>query len=354
MSENLVTDTLISANTQSGFHSFFDGFINTADKAYIIKGGPGTGKSTLLKSIARAAQCRGYHTELVHCSSDPDSLDGVRIDELDTVFADGNPPHTLEPPLPGAAGCIVNLGEFWDSDKLSANRNEIKELNNNISSSYERTYRFLGAAGKLHSDLYYTVLECADTEKMERYAYKTVQKMLKKKNRYASLNKRFLSGCTPEGFTYYPDTIINHCDDLIIFSDEYGLSTIVLERIAEHALEYGYDVTAFYSPLKPDEIEHLIIPEIKAGFATSNLYHFFKAQPYSRVRIDRFLNKDMVKSRKNRISFTKKAKYEILSEAIKCMKNTKVLHDELESYYKAAMNFDKVKLLQNTILERLF
>lgn len=354
MSDILATDTMISANSPDGFYSFFESLINTADKVYILKGGPGTGKSTFLKGIAAAAREKGYHTELIHCSSDPHSLDGVRIEELNTVFADGTPPHTLEPPFPGASGSIINLGDFWDTVKLTANRDEIILLNRKISSMFDRTYRFIGAAAKLHSDLFYTVLECTDVEKINNYAEKIVHKLLKKKNTPAKLTKRFLGGYSPEGFIFYPETILNNCDDITIISDEYGLSTLVLEKIRDLALKYGYDVTAFYSPLDPNKsIEHLIIPEIKAGFLTSNMYHYYKTKPYSRIRIERFIDKDKLKNRKARISFIKKAKYEILCEAINCLKTSKSLHDELEVYYKSSMDFNGVKQLQEKIIKKV-
>lgn len=41
------------ANSARGFVSFFDGNIKGLDKLYILKGGPGTGKSTLMKKIGR-------------------------------------------------------------------------------------------------------------------------------------------------------------------------------------------------------------------------------------------------------------------------------------------------------------
>ena len=40
-------------------------------KRYFIKGRPGTGKSTFLKKLARAALNRGYTVERYHCPSTP-------------------------------------------------------------------------------------------------------------------------------------------------------------------------------------------------------------------------------------------------------------------------------------------
>ena len=41
-----------SANTEKGFVSYFDEIYGVLDRVYIIKGGPGTGKSHFIRNIA--------------------------------------------------------------------------------------------------------------------------------------------------------------------------------------------------------------------------------------------------------------------------------------------------------------
>ena len=52
--------SFLGANTPKGFVSFFDELYNPYDNcsAYIIKGGPGTGKSTLMKAICLECEKR--------------------------------------------------------------------------------------------------------------------------------------------------------------------------------------------------------------------------------------------------------------------------------------------------------
>lgn len=68
----------LGANTPQGFVSRFDQLADPAGgwREFVIKGGPGTGKSTLMKRVAAAAEGRCEQIELIHCSSDADSLDG--------------------------------------------------------------------------------------------------------------------------------------------------------------------------------------------------------------------------------------------------------------------------------------
>lgn len=85
----------LGANTPQGFVSRFDQLADPADgwREFVIKGGPGTGKSTLMHKIADEFQPVTEHLELIHCSSDVDSLDGVIIHDRKVSIADGTPPH---------------------------------------------------------------------------------------------------------------------------------------------------------------------------------------------------------------------------------------------------------------------
>ena len=74
----------LGANSPYGFISIFNNLYYPEEDwfAYIIKGGPGTGKSTLMKKLAKEANLRGINTELIYCSSDPSSLDAVIFPQL--------------------------------------------------------------------------------------------------------------------------------------------------------------------------------------------------------------------------------------------------------------------------------
>ena len=106
------TQFFLAANSGRGFVSRYEGFPGEGAFLHILKGGPGTGKSSFLKSIrARAAEL-GYDTESILCSGDPDSLDGLLIPALHLAWADGTAPHALEPGIFGADADYVNLGRF--------------------------------------------------------------------------------------------------------------------------------------------------------------------------------------------------------------------------------------------------
>ncbi len=89
----------LGANTPNGFVSRFDQLADPAEgwRLYIIKGGPGCGKSTLMKKMAAAFAPYESRLELIHCSSDADSLDGLILGDHKIAFCDGTSPQANAP-----------------------------------------------------------------------------------------------------------------------------------------------------------------------------------------------------------------------------------------------------------------
>ena len=85
----------LGANTAKGFFSVYEDFCkpDSGNFLYVIKGGPGCGKSSFMKAIGRAAEDAGLDVEYVLCSGDPDSLDAVVFPALNTAIVDGTAPH---------------------------------------------------------------------------------------------------------------------------------------------------------------------------------------------------------------------------------------------------------------------
>ena len=89
------THFFLSANAPTGFYSLFDQLVDpyTDNALYILKGGPGSGKSTFLNIIAEGLSEAGLSVEYIHCSADPNSLDAIYIPALKIACADGTAPQ---------------------------------------------------------------------------------------------------------------------------------------------------------------------------------------------------------------------------------------------------------------------
>lgn len=184
-----------AANGYSGFRSLFGELFDSRAmrKIYVLKGGPGTGKSTILKGLLVHSEKCGYFREAIYCSSDPRSLDGVIISSNGVRIAvlDGTAPHERDAVIPGAIDEIINLGDGFDIKALEARRDEIMGLTEKKKAAYSRAYSHLKAAGAIWQDIvayfenspYYCEAELLAKELSSRCAN---AKSVHRKRRYTS------------------------------------------------------------------------------------------------------------------------------------------------------------------------
>ena len=73
------TEYFLGSNSERGFFSLYSDMADTSagDFIWLIKGGPGCGKSSFMRKIGAAAESAGFSVEYTRCSGDPDSLDAV-------------------------------------------------------------------------------------------------------------------------------------------------------------------------------------------------------------------------------------------------------------------------------------
>ncbi len=156
-----------ASNTENGFVSYFaENLRERADRCYIIKGGPGTGKSRLMQEMGAAFEAAGGDVEYYYCSSDPVSLDGlyVELENGSVAVLDGTAPHAEDIMRPGTVDNILDLGRFWDARALRERRGEIELWGRKKSDSYAAAYRALSAYGSLRRTADALVEECTDID----------------------------------------------------------------------------------------------------------------------------------------------------------------------------------------------
>lgn len=156
-----------ASNTEEGFVSYFgENLRERAERCYIIKGGPGTGKSRLLRELGEAFEAVGGDVEYYYCSSDPASLDGIyaRVNGESIAFLDGTPPHAEELLRPGTVDSLIDLCRFWNANALRERRTELDRLAREKSNAYAAAYRALKAYGCLRRSADELVEECTDID----------------------------------------------------------------------------------------------------------------------------------------------------------------------------------------------
>lgn len=350
----------LGANTPQGFVSRFDQLADVEDgwRLMVIKGGPGSGKSTMMKRIAHRYAREEESMEMIHCSSDADSIDAVILPKMKLAFADGTRPHAIEPQYPGAFESIIDLTACWDRDRLYAQRDCIIALSRSCTRCHEHCCRFLSAAGSLAGDTYRIALDCVNTTKLAGYITRLTDRELKScKKKPGKEHVRFLSAVTNKGLVCFSQTADLLCERIYLIQDEYGaISRLLLNAVRSKALAAGYDIISCYCPLSPfDKLEQLFIPALNLGFMTANSFHDVdpSVNPYRIVNSQRFHDTAALKSSKKRIQFNRKATVQMIDQAQLLLADAKNIHDELESYYIHATDFEKVEALTEHVLDTI-
>lgn len=346
----------LGANTPNGFYSLYDHLIDleTAQAVYILKGGPGCGKSSFMRRIARHAQAAGYSTQFILCSGDPGSLDGLVIPELKIAMVDGTAPHVIEPKYPGVVERYINLGQFYDSRGLQQVRAAVARDTEGYRQHYKRCYRCLSAAAELDADVRELLLTPELEAKLAKRARGIIARELKGSGTGGKNIHRFLGAVTHSGQLCCWETVDAQCRRVYSLMDSYGLAHAILAPILSAAAARDYAVIVCPDPMVPDRLAHLLIPELGLAFVTSAPGLEYPGRPYRRIRLDAMLTDEAARRARPRVRFTRKVSAALKQEAVDALAQAKARHDVLEEHYNPYVDFDGVYALADRLAGELF
>ncbi len=348
----------LGSSGKNGFFSCFSQLTPNIEGqyTYIIKGGPGTGKSSLMKKIAAEIEKKDIECERILCSSDPNSLDGIIFPSLRVSMADGTSPHTMDPDYPGASGEIVNLGDCWDKQKLLENKEKIIALTDKNKACHKRSRRFIESAFSIFGDGEKICRDCLDEERLIRYAARVSKRYFKNISGKIGLEKiRMLDAITPRGYYFLTDTVNELCDQTVVFEDDFGIAAgKIIEELRSYALASGFSVITSPAVSSEKAVRHIIIKELSLGFFTADRLCDLGFEPTKTVSLRRFYSSNELSAHRARLAFSRKAAKELLDEAVCALKMAKDIHDELEAVYIEAMDFERVAEIGDSLIERVW
>lgn len=359
-----VFDFFLGALAPGGFTGWFaEAAACPGQTPWLIKAGPGCGKSTLMRRLLErdATNCLrdGSFAERLHCSSDPASLDGVRLSDAGALVLDATAPHTLDCVYPGVNERVISLYDTLNNDFLYQHRDEIRLLG--------RRHAWLMRQGTAHWALACAVLnrrrtlaaEMLDREKLDAFTRRLARRTMPHRPavKPGRQEHRLLSAPTPEGLTIFYDTIPQLAHrTLYAIQDPRGmLSGIMLEQLAEYARHNGYDAYLCHCATDQRErLDHLFIPSLGLGFVTSNPWHPMQFASQRNIHASRFASASPNAAQRRLSAYHKRLADGLITRTCAAQSAAKSVHDALESYYVRAADFSAVDAVRQCVEAELF
>lgn len=344
-------------NTPKGFFSYYDNIIAPdASHIFILKGGPGVGKSTFMKRIGDKLREKGYDIELHHCSSDNNSLDGVVIPKLGIAFMDGTAPHIVDPKNPGCVDEIIHLGDFWNQKNMLKNKEKILSCNKEISRYFQHAYRILQSSKAIYDDWKSINLDALHLGSCNSKTRHLLEEIFHANIPSGSgkIRKLFASAITPDGSLNYIESIVQDMPHQYVITGDPGSGkSILIQNILNNSILSGFDTEAYYCPFEPLKPEHLVIPALGVAIITSSSPHTYQNAHAKTIDMNECISTAETTVYADEIEFARSAYWELFNKAVTYINRAKNLHDQLETYYVPNMNFAGVETIWAKTLDRV-
>lgn len=340
------------ANSAHGFVSFYDSILGDKkiERVYILKGGPGTGKSSFMKKAAEYAASKGMSAEIYRCSSDPDSLDGVVIDEKVAIL-DGTAPHTVDMSLPGVRDEIINLGAFWDDNALKERSAEIEELISKKAEGYKKAYRYLSAYGDVRDLNSALTAPCFLENKAKRSIDRVFSRLLTGGGYRA--DHGVVSSVGMKGRVCY-DTYERFADKIYFVDDFLDSAHLYLRYVMEKAKQTNTPIRVSYDPVQctPDALYFYEGRVLFVAVSDGRESHY-KAETV-RINMRRFFEAASVKDIRSEYRLNVKLAEALMDSALDSLRMAGRYHFALEEIYASCMDFEAEDVFCRNFLENIF
>ena len=317
------------ANSGEGFFTRFSGIIPPHAEhhyTYVLKGGPGVGKNTLMKKVATCALEKGYDIEEYRCASDPKSLDAVRIPKLRIVLLDGTSPHSIDPKVPGIDDEVIDLGHFKNQQEFVKSSEQIYKLLVDNKNHYKAAYAMLGAACTLKREAISAMYSTVSIDKLRAFLSRLVNS-----KKQGTPRRLFARSATPDGVIDFSSYFLP--ENTVKFTGIVGeIALIEAEKLLADK-----ECEVFYDYIDPHMPRCIIVGDIAISMGDGG----------------DLLNGMCRGEVPTHVSFCLDKVEHLVKRATAELSKSLASHDKIEEIYRDYVDYDRVNLEGETLLKRI-
>jgi ABC-type cobalamin/Fe3+-siderophores transport system ATPase subunit len=341
----------VSSHTSQGFYTFIPELVNGVGKVYILKGAPGSGKSTFIRLLGEVMSQQGYDVEFWVSALDPVTPDGVYIAHFNTAIINGSLPQPIDPKYPGVREIIINLGEYWDQAIIEQRQTQIIEQVDQTDKFHSQVVEILKEASRVKAEIRKANAAHLNMEKIEQLIRRLSLEIME--NRPGE--KHYFAGViTGDGLVDYINELSADCKKRYIFKGPSGSGkSTVINELAREAKQKGYFLEYYHCGL---EVEYLVMVVIRnLQLALIEVGHAEVALKTGDIVVDMTMYIDSCDS--DQIAVQSSEAYRrleaLLLQAQQELENSYQANREIKKIFASAMDFERLDNKRQKIAEEI-
>jgi hypothetical protein len=305
--------------TTRGYISLLPNMMPNWQRVYVLLGGPGTGKSTLIKVIGLELLDRGYDVDFLRSVRDPNSMAGFIMPQMGLAMLDAMEVSPIRWRAPGVVEKFIDFSIFCDELKLEKQRSQIFKLVNLLQELQTTLEEELAA--ELGSLIGNRVSKCQMEKEEHTGPWPLAENALKLLQK-SVIVPYFLHGLTAEGWLNLAPHFLTDFDQIRLEGHE---TLDALDWVLREAQQLGQMIEIVLHPLNPDEVIGIVFPERHLAIWQGNPENL----------IDQGLDRP----------FSEKLKETLMS--------WQTHRSQLKGIYMDAINFDQLDGYRETVLNHI-
>ncbi|MCZ8517772.1 hypothetical protein O9H85_36885 [Paenibacillus filicis] len=263
-------------NTARGAHFLYKSAFDWLNQIFVLTGPQGTGKSTVIRSLADNLLEKGQHVQCFHSPLRPDELDGIIATELKVGIVDG---RVCEGIPKNEAGEIVaiNFGEALDNSRIFPEHlGTIEELRGQLVDAYSKAYETFLTALRIHDEWEKYYIENMDFMKADQISQELIQELYAgHENDTPTIGRHlFFGAATPKGAFDFIQSLTAQLERRIFIKGRPGSGkSTLLKKLAAAAEKNGIEVQVYHCGFDPNSLDMLIFPKLSTAIFDSNAPH---------------------------------------------------------------------------------